>query len=284
MLDNLLFYTVFISQIFIISIYYPRQLANRMSYVSKNFPPADYPKLYPEPLNRIMIKRKVFIIFNIVIALSGLVLMFSVMPVGAADTVNYNKIDMIPLVYGMVQFMPVMFLELTSFKLLKLMRKADDKTNRSASLTPRRLFDFISPALFFTAVILAISFPIVEWTLNNFTLTNHLISQGIALLLVNVLFICLGTWHLYGKKQDPYQSPTDRIKQIDMALSSMIYVSILVSVFFGLTSIVNRLEWVELEVLINSLYFQLVAILGLGTMLRTIKVQDIDFSVYKSEA
>jgi MFS family permease len=267
MLDNLLFYTVFISQIFIISIYYPRQLANRMSYVSNNFPPSEYPKLYPESLNRVTIKRKIFITLNVVIALSGLVLMLLVMPF-----------------WEMVQFIPIMFLELTSFKLLKLMRETDNKTNRSASLTPRRLFDFVSPILLFTAIILAISFPILEWFLNGLELTNHLISQGIALFFVNALFVCLGTWNLYGKKQDPYQSPKDRIKQINMSLNSMIYVSILVSVFFGLTSIVNRLEWVELEVLINSLYFQLVAILGLGTMLRTIKVQDIDFSVYKSEA
>jgi MFS family permease len=284
MLDNLLFYTVFISQIFIISIYYPRQLANRMSYVSNNFPPSEYPKLYPESLNRVTIKRKIFITLNVVIALSGLVLMLLVMPFWESDAVDYNKIDSIPLMYGMVQFIPIMFLELTSFKLLKLMRETDNKTNRSASLTPRRLFDFVSPILLFTAIILAISFPILEWFLNDLELTNHLISQGIALFFVNALFVCLGTWNLYGKKQDPYQSPKDRIKQINMSLNSMIYVSILVSVFFGLTSIVNRLEWVELEVLINSLYFQLVAILGLGTMLRTIKVQDIDFSVYKSEA
>lgn len=282
MLDSLLFYTVFISQIFIISIYYPRQLASRMAYVSDNYPPTDYPKLYPESLNRITIKRKIFSIVNLFIALSGLILMFYVMPFGAADSIDYNKIDHIPLAYGMIQFIPVIFLEITSYKLLKLMREADDKTSRSASLTPRRLFDFISPALLIVAVVLAVCFLVLELAFNDFQLSNHLISKGIAMLLVNVLFIVLGAWQLYGKKQDPYQSSKDRIKQIDMSLHSMLYVSILVSVFFALTSIINMLELVKLEVLINSIYFQLVAILGLGTMLRTIRVQDIDFDVYKA--
>ena len=41
------FYTVFLSQIFLVSIYYPGKLCRRIEYVRTNFPPARYPKLYP---------------------------------------------------------------------------------------------------------------------------------------------------------------------------------------------------------------------------------------------
>ena len=47
--DNILFYFVFLSQIILISFYFPRQMLKRMKYVLATYPPAKYPNLYPKP-------------------------------------------------------------------------------------------------------------------------------------------------------------------------------------------------------------------------------------------
>ena len=44
---HILFYALFLSQIILISYYYPKQIIKRIDGVLKNYPPEDYPKLYP---------------------------------------------------------------------------------------------------------------------------------------------------------------------------------------------------------------------------------------------
>ena len=48
--DNTLFYFVFLSQIILLSLYFPRKMLSRIKYVFKTYPPSEYPKLYPEPI------------------------------------------------------------------------------------------------------------------------------------------------------------------------------------------------------------------------------------------
>ena len=69
----------------------------------------------------------------------------------AAENTTNNYFEGLPLMYGMLQFTPMIFLELLGAKQLKLMRKTDNRTNRKAELQPRRLFNYISPLLFFLA-------------------------------------------------------------------------------------------------------------------------------------
>ena len=39
----------------------------------------------------------------------------------------------------------------------------------------------------------------------------------------------------------------------------------------------------KIEIIINSLYFQLIALIGIGTMLRNLRLENIDFDVYKDD-
>jgi predicted small integral membrane protein len=38
-----------------------------------------------------------------------------------------------------------------------------------------------------------------------------------------------------------------------------------------------------MEIIINSIYFQVIAFVGIGGMLRTLKIETIDFDVYKAD-
>ncbi len=50
--SNNLFYVAFLSQIFLMSYYFPNKLLARMRHVLTTYPPAAYPKLYPKPIEQ----------------------------------------------------------------------------------------------------------------------------------------------------------------------------------------------------------------------------------------
>src|SRR3982751_6337062 len=47
--QTILFCLVFLSQVLLISWFYPRRVINRWRYVLQNFPPSTHPRLYPYP-------------------------------------------------------------------------------------------------------------------------------------------------------------------------------------------------------------------------------------------
>ena len=280
---DLLFYLVFLSQILLISYYYPRKILTRISYVLKHYPASEYPRLYPESPDKVRSGQQVFRILNLVILAIGVMLIIGYAVLSREYSDIAQRFENMPLLYGMLQFTPLVLLEITGFKQFKLMRNADHRTCKKAELAPRRLFDYISPRLLATAVTMFFVYLGYDLYLNQFNWTEDLIIKLFALLACNGLFVFLTLKNLRGKKQDPYQANKDRSKQIEFATKSMAYVSILVSVFMIAVTTVNNLQLEYLDIYLYSIYFQLVAILGCGSVLNSIRVKDIDFNVYKKE-
>ena len=73
--DNILFYAVFLSQILLISFYFPRKMLKRISYVLATYPPSQYPKLYPEPIEYYEKARRNYRNLNVSVLLVGLSLL-----------------------------------------------------------------------------------------------------------------------------------------------------------------------------------------------------------------
>ena len=63
----------------------------------------------------------------------------------------------------------------------------------------------------------------------------------------------------------------------------MASVSIFLSLFLMANSAVDVYQLGYLEIIINSIYFQVIAFFGIGSMLRTIRLDNIDFDVYKAD-
>ena len=108
-----------------------------MKYVLETYPPSGYSKLYPKPIEYYEKAPRNFKTINSCILLVGLLLMavmFVYSKGGAWDIV---------FPYFMIQFIPMLLLEIGTFNMYKLMRKVS--TTRKAVLHPRRLLDFISP-------------------------------------------------------------------------------------------------------------------------------------------
>jgi hypothetical protein len=278
---NILFYLVFISQIFLISYYFPKKITQRVNDLLERFPARNYPKLYPQSVDKVIKGQLIFKFLNLIILVVGLALLFAYGLLSAEYDENQKHAEALPIFYGMLQFIPFILMEVSGFKQFKLMKKSDQRKSRTADLQPRRLFDFVSPLSLITAALIAISYFIFDLYVHNFTMDPEMIPRFIAIVLCNSLFIGLTLRNLYGKKLDPFQANKDRLRQITFATNSMVKISIIASLFLMVTSATEVFDLEHLEVIFNSLYFQVIAFFGLGSTLQAMNLDEIDFEVYK---
>lgn len=274
---------VLMCQIWFLSYFYPKQVIRRIDYVLMHCPESKYPKLYPISVDRINTIKLVFKYLNHVIALIGISILSYFLFVVPDYREHLNILDDLPLIYGMAQFIPLFILEILGFKHLKLMRQQNTQTSRKADLQPRRLFDFIQPIHLFIAVLTYIGFVLFELFISNFSFNFDVGIKIGTITFVNIMFIILGMANLYGKRRDPYLENVERNKQTKFVLQSLLFTSIFVSIYLMLHSWVNINELNYLEVLINSLYFQVLALFSIGALLGRFKIEKMNFDVYKAD-
>jgi hypothetical protein len=257
MQQHLLFHMVFLSQILVISYFIPSRIYGRMKYIFDTYPPSAYPKLYPRPVEYYESGRRLYRNLNVAILVLGLLIL-------SALFVNSHDNDLgvaISIGFYFVQFVPLMILEFSSFKELKLMRNASPRPTRKAELRPRHLFDFISPVLFGLAVLVYVVFVGIILYMRQFEYEwfGGFINI-IGLTLMNLLFAGIVLWNMYGKKQNPHQSYEDRKRQIEAILKSFVFISIAATVFVMLSVVLSALEIRHLMPIAMSLYLQIVAL------------------------
>ena len=286
--SNNLFYIVFLSQIFLISYYIPRKILERMQHVLTTYPPSEYPKLYPLPSDQYETGQAKFRFWNRIAIAIGFLTLFLIMFVIDHSTFADDGYisEMFPLGYGMIQFLPLMMLEFSEFSHLKLMRKMNANPKRKADLRRRRLRDVVSPKLLgFTLLIMAACI-FYDFYVHNFVFSwgHDSVQRTITLLITNAFFVAVGSWQLYGQKLDPHQAPSDRMLRAGASVKSMFYVSIAMSVFFITVAADDVYDMDFLDAILLSAYFQVIALLSIGSILRSVRPDDIDFDVYKSDA
>ena len=125
--DHMLFHFVFLSQILLISFYYPRKIFSRLKYVIETYPPATHPKLYPKPIEHYERALRNYRTMNVFILLAGLLILAVLLVYSRSGKWDH----VIAMWYFLVQFFPVMLFGLFSLRESQLMRKND--RNRSVS-------------------------------------------------------------------------------------------------------------------------------------------------------
>ena len=282
-----LFYIVFLGQILLTSWYFPRRLLARMQRVLDNYPPASYPKLYPRPVEDYKIAQWKFRMVNRVILGLGFVILFAVMFVVDHSTFADDGYisEAFPAVYGMIQFLPLIALELSEFGQIKLMREANASTVRKAELTRRGLFDFVSPVLVAVALAFfggAIWFDL--WVHDYEFLWGHdTMERAVVLTATNLMLVGVAAFTLVTRTRDPYQTSADRIRKLSASLSSLCYCSMALSVFFVTAAADDVFDIDFLDAVLMSVYFQAIVWLSLGYMMQSVRIEDIDFDVYKND-
>lgn len=284
------FYIVFLSQIFLISIYYPTIVRRRVLYVLDNYPPARYPKLYPKPLDayadetskqRLHNYRNV----NYVIAAVGLMILSAMVASGYRPDVKGGD-EIFVLMYFFLQMGSLLFPGLREFKQLRLMREAFAAgTMRTANLNPRRLFDFISPVYVAAAILLYVAW--LVFYLSGKDLSAPWEAEVYVSLLVitgvNLSFAGMIARFLYGKKRNPHQAYEDQLKEIGLVVKSSVFTSIGMSIFLTTADAADRYGLEIFDPPIVSIFMQLCVLFGIGLSFRTLKVEAMDFEVYKDD-
>jgi len=245
--------------------------------------PSKYPKIYNKSADYYQLGTTIYQNFNRVIVVIGLILISAI---GYWDYQSNEKIEgVFSLFYFILQMTPIMLMELSSFSYFKQMRKLNVKATRKAELFPRGLFNYVSKLLVILAVITNISSVLFIFYLDGFSLswTSDTSIIFFTLLLSNLLYVVIIRFNISGKKLDPYQATSDRIKQTKSVVQSLISISIVASLFIMLNQMLNYYSLEPYRIIFIILYLQLIAWISLGNMLRTIHIESIDFEVYKAE-
>ena len=283
---NILFYFVFLSQILLISFYIPGKILGRMKSVLEMYPPSNYPKLYPKSVEYYKIGQWGFKVVNrLILLLSFIVLFLIAFVVDHASFADDGYIsEAWPAGYGMIQFLPLIALEFLEFSQFRLMRKANSGTTRKAELR-RRLFDFVSPTVVGVAAFLYLAAILFDLYVHDFIFQwgHDTIQRAMVMTATNGFLAAMGAWHLYGRKLDPHQAFDDRAKQITAILKSMLYVSMAISVFFMMAAADDVFAMDFLDAPLLSLYFQVIVFVSVGHVLRTLRVEEMNFEVYKED-
>lgn len=284
------FYLTFAGQIYLLSIHYPNQLAKRISFVLKNYPPSEYPKLYPSGFTTLAAGARagrltVFRRYNQLVALLGGAILVAMLASGYRPAAEGGD-EIFVMLYFFLQTVPFIVIAISEFRSYKLMHKAFQNKRRSAELRPRRLFDFVSPAYVVAAVVLFVawvSFYVVSagalatWTVEKYA-TLILISG------MNLAYIAIVWKAVSGTKLDPYQAYSDQVKTIESTTKTMVFSSIMISLFLILTQGADEYGLEVFDPPLVSFYMQLCVVMGMGLTMRLTKIEDVDFSVYRADA
>lgn len=281
--DNILFYSVFLSQVILISFYFSRKILSRMKYVVETYPPSQYPKLYPVSIDKVEKGQRIFRNMNLLVLLAGLILVLIGFLSGYSP--NDNEDGIFLTIYFVAQFFPMILAEISGFKYFKLMRKANSRTTRKAELHPRRLFDFISPALLGIAIFMYFAVIVLVLYINQFQFYwgSKAFMNIIILTTGNLLFAGIITWNLYGKKLDPYQAYKDRMRQIGLTVKSLVLISIAATMCLAIVVVFDKFNLDNLMPTVMSLYFQLLAVISYQSTVPVLQIDNTNFEVYKEE-
>lgn len=282
---NLLFLVVFLGQIFVSSWLFPRRILDRLQHVRTHYPPERYPKLYPGSSTSYEACMAVFRWSSRAILALGFAFLLAALLLDPGARSDQGHISEVwPAVYGVIQFLPLVLIELLGFRQFRLMRQANRDTTRRAELRPRRLFDFVSPALLALAVLLMAAVIGLALHVHDYKLVWHsdAVQQSLVMIVTNLALIAVGTWKLYGRKIDPYQASRDRDRQIRAQLSSLLLISCALSLYLVWQTAGDAFDLHAYDAAAISLYFQIIVALSLGPVMRSQRFKDIDFEVYKA--
>ncbi len=286
----MIFYLVFASQIYVISLHYPAKWIKRIRYVLNNYPPEDYPKLYPEGHSAIIAdreQRRLRLIegYTRVVAAVGVAILL-LMLVSGYRPKSEGGDEIVVMLYFFLQTAPFLFLSYNEFQQFRRMQEGYKAARRSAELRPRKLFDFISPVYVLVAgLMFAAWLAFYIWQAGDISTWGEGVYVTLVLIPGMNLAYGLIIWkHLVGKKIDPYQAPADQMRTIGVTINTLVISSTMVSFFMLVMEAADVFAFEVLDPPFTSFYLQLCLVMGIGLTLRQINVEDVDFEVYRKDA
>jgi hypothetical protein len=292
--ETILFFFVFLSQVLLISWFYPRRVIANARYVLQNFPPSTHPKLYPYPPEYLVRWLRNIARFNLVMVVSGLLIIGLILGtlVGAwdggifASSRKKDWVEFIVVPFFLVQFVAgLVYMNSSSCKILQAMAKAPPPRVRTTELRRRRLVDFVSPTLLVVAALTNVGFiAFVLYDYRRFELPGFKavgVITSVAFVLL-VLSVTVGI-ALRAPKLDPYQAHQDRSNMIRRVVKQALALCIAYPVLLTVWLTIRIFDPDLLEPVIASVYCQGIA-LALLWPSYSYRVDKVDFDVYRQDA
>lgn len=276
MREHIFFYIVFVSQILIISFYFPRKILRQTRHVFDTYPPSTHPKLYTKPIECYEASRRNYQYVNAILFVAGLLILAALISTEHDGDIHYA----IATGYFFAQMFPIILLDLKALKELKRMRNASSRNTRKAELRPRRLFDYISPRFFGIAAATYVAFCLLIIYVNQFGYEwfgGYLNILGISL--INVIFAALAYWHMVGKKLNPHETNADRAARVSTVVRILAFTSIAATVFSAVSIALSAFDVRHLLPVFLSMYFQILAIVGF----QAYRIENRNFDAYKED-
>ena len=270
------FYGVFLSQILIISFFFPRKLLRQMRWVIDTYPPSTHPLLYTKPIEMYESSQRRYRYLNAFLLVAGLLILGSLTRI-EHDNDLHNAIAM---GYFFAQMIPVILLDLSSLSEFKRMRLANRQTTRTADLRPRYLTDFVSITLLSIVALTYFAFVALIVYVDQFAYDwfgGYINLLGITVM--NAFFGGIVYWHLVGKKLNPHESIDDRTTRISTVVRIMALTSIAATVFVAISIALSAFDVRYLLPVAQSVYFQLLAVFGF----QAYRISHQNFDVYKED-
>ena len=273
---DLLLYIVLFSQIMFLSYYYPRRMLIRIHTIFNNYPPNEFPKLYPESIDKYKKSAKRYQVMNYLIMVLGfgLIVWFYVTP----RTGEWDQA--IIFWYFMIQFLPNIGFELWAMKYHKAMRILNQVAQKEAVLIPRRLNDFVSKEFSGTVFVIYVIFVGFIAYVDQFDYPwfggylNVLIISGVYL-----FFGIIGYRAMYGKVKNPHQSYEDRKIDIQTLIRQLLSIAIAVTLYAMVQISFKAFGLESFKVITISLYFHVIGFLSMQWP----RLDFINFDVYKDK-
>lgn len=291
-IDDIFFFAVYLSQVLLLSLYFPSRVLRRARTLIEAYPPSEYPKLYPVPRATIERLLRFYRHLNLGLLVLGLALLAAAWNAGYTLDSVLRPGDAYPIknpfpfamAYTGLQWLSIMLFGYWEIRYFKRMRAA--ARIRTAELKARRFFDFVPPALLGAAAAAYVGATIVLSVLGQQFLIRH---QFMVTYLFATLTICnmamagCSIWLTYGKKRDPHQTHEDRVRMIRVGWQCVLVTSILLSVWVGAMSALFAFRLVDYIPLANSLFVQITVVIATGAFFVVVPFGQESFEVYKAD-
>ena len=282
MWSNNILYFCFLIQILFISFYIPSRIVAQMKTVLEQFSPSEYPKLYPVSKDAIEKWIGHYWLANMVVLCVGLCILFHGFYTGAEQMLGFSNKGVV-FAYFMLQYLPILLLEYSNCNYLKKMRQSDHGAKRKAVLSRRSFFDYVDGMWLFATLFSHLIFAgvIIFFMLNPFKGFGGL-SNVLILFIMDVFFVSIVAWNIFGKKRNPHQSAEDRDKILKNITTAMFLTVNLVIIFIVFNLFNKAYGSPALKDTGLVVYFIVLSVISMRSMI--VDVKTLDFDVYRDSS
>jgi len=272
--DHTVFLVVFLCQVLLVSLYLPWKILAHITHVLDTHPPADYPRLYPRPVEHYAGSRRRFWMLSLTGLAVGLALLawLGVMPEGR------DWAGPVALFYFLLQLAPIGLLDWSQLREARLMRERS--AVRRASLERRRLRDLVPPGMLGTALLTYAGFVLLIAWLRQFDYPWFGGWWNVVGITIGNLILCaIAVRQINTPRRNPHEAPADRKTRTRALVTAMLLTSIAATVFVSLNIGLAAFDQRGLQPAAQSVYFQVLAVI----MSQIYLVRAADYDAYRED-